>query len=154
MNQCYKKKVDVSYIRWIAILLCVTFGMPLQAAEQNAGPYTVHYNAFNSTFILAEVAKAAQLPRNGKTGLLNIAVQKTDGALPEALEATFKGRVENLLGQAQHLTFVLIQEPDAIYYIAPFTFENEDKLRFYIDVIPAGQKRAISVKFHQTFYRD
>lgn len=152
MKRCYISHKKLKQLG-LAISLFFTAIVPLSAAQQNAGPYTVHYNAFNSTFIKADTAKAAQLPRNGQTGLLNIAVQQT-AALPKPLAATFKGRVVNLLGQAQTLEFVLISEPNAIYYIAPFTFEEEDQLRFYVDVIPEGEKSAIAIKFHQTFYRD
>jgi hypothetical protein len=70
--------------------------------------------------------------------------------------AKVTGRVFNILQQSQSLEFVAVKEQQALYYLAPFTFENEDYLTFKITVKPNDGKPSYSYdfKFQKKMYHD
>lgn len=116
------------------------------------GDYRVYYSAFNSSFVGPEVAAAYDIVRGRDRGLVNIAVMPagTIGGRP----AVVKGQVANIFAQSQELKFLEIREGDAVYYLAPFNFENEDSLTFNITVKPNPDMPSYTLSFQRTFYRD
>lgn len=134
---------------WVCLLaLLVT--LPLRAEQMQAlGPWQVHYNAFNSSFLTPEVAKAYGLERSRYNGILNIAVQDKNG---KALAAGLTGEAKNLTGTIRTLSFQQVKEGDAIYYLAVLPYRNEDTYQFTINIMADGRHETL--KFQQTFYVD
>ncbi len=130
----------------------------LQTAAQNVletDTYSIHYNAFNSTFIDSNAAQQNKLIRSKYTAMLNIAVhQKQADKSPKAVTSILTGSVENLVGQQQTLKFVKIKEGDAIYYIASFKFVDQEQMNFTVDVQPDPNKAPIKLTLSQKFYVD
>ncbi|MFM4989919.1 DUF4426 domain-containing protein, partial [Aeromonas veronii] len=61
---------------WMSGLLALLMTLPLKAEQmKELGPWLVHYNAFNSSFLTPEVAKAYGLERSRYNAIINIAVQ-------------------------------------------------------------------------------
>ena len=119
------------------------------------GDYEVHFSAFNSTFIAPDIAKAYELERSSKHGLVNIAVRHVkDSEIGKAVTANLDGKHKNLLQQSVPLKFREVKEGSAVYYLAGFRFSNEEMLEFSIDVKPEGSDRSYPVKFRQKFYQD
>ena len=116
--------------------------------EQAFGDYVVHYNAFNSTVLLPDVAKAYDFERSKTLGLINISVLKNG----KPVKAEIKVQSANLLGQRRTLNYRLIDEGDAIYYMAEFTFTNDELLHFTLRVTPENSRMTETIKFTQTFY--
>ncbi|MGB5097328.1 MAG: DUF4426 domain-containing protein [Porticoccaceae bacterium] len=116
------------------------------------GDYRVYYSAFNSSLVSPEVAAAYDIVRGRDRGLVNIAVMPagTIGGRP----AEVSGHVANIFAQRQELKFFEVREDDAVYYLAPFNFENEDSLTFNITVKPSPDTPAYTLSFQRTFYRD
>ena len=116
------------------------------------GDYRVYYSAFNSSLVSPEVAAAYDIVRGRDRGLINIAVMPTGtiGGRP----AEVSGHVANIFAQRQELKFFEVREDDAVYYLAPFNFENEDSLTFDITVKPSPDTPAYTLSFQRTFYRD
>ncbi|MFZ2207865.1 MAG: DUF4426 domain-containing protein [Porticoccaceae bacterium] len=116
------------------------------------GDYRVYYSAFNSSFVSPEVAAAYDIVRGRDRGLVNIAVMPagTIGGRP----AVVNGQVANIFAQSQELKFLEVREGDAVYYLAPFNFENEDSLTFNITVKPNPDMPSYTLSFQRTFYRD
>jgi len=116
------------------------------------GDVRVYYSAFNSSFISPDVANAYNIVRGKDRGLVNIAV------VPEGTghgtAALVGGTASNLLAQQQTLEFTEIREGDAIYYLAPFRFSNEDPLSFTIHVRPANADSTNTFTFKRTFHWD
>src|SRR5690606_4735292 len=112
----------------------------------------VYYSAFNSSFISAEVASIYKITRGKDKGLVNIAV------VPEGAEAgttaLVGGAVNNLIQQQQTLDFIEIREGEAVYYLAPFKFDNEDPLTFTIQARPARSHQTSTLTCQRTFYPD
>jgi hypothetical protein len=111
----------------------------------------VHYSAFNSAFLSAEMARQYHLQRTGHEGLINISVLDTSQLGNPAIPSVVKGKVTNLIGQYHQLTFTEVKEGDAIYYLSQFPIEGEDLLSFDIS-IDAELKGRGDLKFQQQFY--
>ncbi|MFA5631712.1 MAG: DUF4426 domain-containing protein [Porticoccaceae bacterium] len=116
------------------------------------GDVRVYYSAFNSSFIAPDVASAYNITRGKDRGLVNIAVVPQGSGHGTA--ALVGGTVNNLLAQQQTLEFMEIREGDAIYYLAPFRFANEDPLNFTIHVRPANAETTSTFTFSRTFHWD
>lgn len=115
--------------------------------------YNVHHNAFNSDFLLPEVARSYDIKRSNKMALLNITVTVPQENAPEKpVAAVVTGTARNLIQQTRHLQFQEIRETDAIYYIAEFPITNELVLHFEINASHDG-KAIGTTKFTQMFYR-
>ncbi|MGY5452226.1 DUF4426 domain-containing protein [Agarivorans sp. MS3-6] len=123
-------------------------------AEQKAilGDYEVHYVAFNSTFIPAEVAKIYGLQRSRYNGLINISVLDSKSADKNAVAVKISGTARNLIGSQSELEFKEIREGESVYYIAQLRHSNEETFRFKI-IIDDG-KRQQTLEFQQKFYVD
>lgn len=142
---------------WCRLGFLLALLLPLAARADDRpfrefGDYRVHYSAFNSSFIDPKIAAAYNIVRGGDRGLINIAVVPTDsvGGRP----AQVSGHVANIFGQRQTLEFFEVREGDAVYYLAPFQFENEDALTFSVTVKPAADLPSYDLSFQRTFYRD
>lgn len=141
-----------------AIALALSLGIISSAqAEQMFSDerYEIHYNAFNSTLIPAEVASRHGLTRSGNRGLINIAVlekQEDGSTLP--VSAAVSGETRNIVQQRQNLSFNEVEEANAIYSISSFQFTNEDLLTITLDVKPASSDQTYRIELQQTFYVD
>ena len=116
------------------------------------GDNRVYYSAFNSSFIDPDIAGLHNISRGKDKGLVNIAVVPEGGKSGET--ALVSGTANDLLQRQQILDFVEIREGDAVYYLAPFSFENEDPLTINISVRPAGASTTHEFSFQRTFYHD
>ncbi len=135
----------------LSLLLLMTAPL-VQANVEPWGDRNILYIAFNSTFVPPSVAKLYDIERSRYRALLNISLMKK-GTQIEALPATVSGVARNLLGNRVELQFKEVREENAIYYIAPLTFSNEEMFRFDITVTDSDG-RSKQVKFEQKFYAD
>ncbi|GMM91396.1 DUF4426 domain-containing protein [Vibrio fortis] len=137
---------------WITALLTSLIALPTWAGQfKNIKDVEVHYSAFNSTFLTAQVAKQYQLKRNGYSAILNISILDTSALGKPATTAKISGTARNLVGNTRTLEFREIKEGDAIYYLAEFPITHEENITFDIDV-NSGLKGAGPLRFTQKFY--
>ena len=124
-------------------------------AEQfvRQGPYEIHYNAFNSSFLTPEVAQQYELIRSQYRALVNVTVLKVDAdGNKTPVTALVSGQAANLLQQAQQLSFKKVQEGPAIYYLSSFRFTEAEQLKLDLSVQPDPNQAPYSIQFNQTFY--
>lgn len=141
------------------LLLVISFmslALPMAAVGDDKvykqdGDNKIFFSAFNSTFIDPDVAVANQIVRGKDKGLVNIAVVLDSGT---GKPAVITGNVYNIFQMSQALEFVEIREQGAVYYLAPFEFENEDFLTFKISVRSDPNKPAYKLKFQKKMYHD
>lgn len=118
---------------------------------QDFGEYRVNYSVFNSDLVSPEVARHYNLVRARDRAFVNISVSK-QGAL-KGVAAKLSGRATNLIQQSRPLKFREIRDQDAVYYLAPLRFENEESLTFNIDlVLPDGSARQLT--FRRQLYKN
>ncbi len=129
------------------------FSLPSQAEQKvQLGNYEVHYVAFNSTFIPAEVAKIYGLQRSRYNGLINITVLDSKSANKAPVAVNISGTARNLIGNQKNLEFKEIREGESIYYIAELRHSNEETFRFKL-TIDDGKSQQL-LEFQQKFYVD
>jgi len=132
-------------------LLFVTAGAVAQEARiiknhEDFGDYRVIYSVFNSDFIQPDIAQKYQLARARDRAYVNVSVVKKDGGI-HGLGAEISGNATNLIQQSRPLKFAEIREGDAVYYLAPLRFENEETLTFNVDVtLPNGKKERVTFR--------
>jgi hypothetical protein len=142
------KKVTMLLIALGCLLLSSTSAHAQQALR--LGPWEVHYNAFNSTLLRAEMAQQYGLERSSTLATINITVLAADLAGKPAQQVTVSGYSMNPLSQQQRLRFEQIIEGDAVYYIAQARFSNLETLRFFITIDDGKQQQTL--RFHKEFW--
>ncbi len=147
-----------SYIKKSLVIL-ITFGLISMSSFSYAdnmkefGNYVVHYNAFRSDTISADVAKQYDLPRSSNHVLINIAVlKKVLHTTGEPVAAKIEGSASNMSGQYKSLNFKLIKEGTAMYYLANTEISNGEHLKFDIKITPAGEKNPVRIRFEKRFF--
>lgn len=126
--------------------------IPEVTSDQVFGPYRVVFTAFNSNFIQPDIAARHNITRGRNRGLVNIALIEADSLSGRA--ALVEGTVTDIMSRQRTLDFFEIREGDAVYYLAPFTFSNQDPLTFRIQVRAEENGEVMPVSFQRTFYRD
>ena len=125
-----------------------------QAVAQNSemfGPFELHYSVVNTTFLEPKTAEAYGITRGKKRAILNLAVREQLEKSSIARAMLLQGRTWDLV-QSQPLEFKEIRESGAIYYIAEFSFINEEWRFFEIDFRPEGADQTYTFKFKHQLY--
>jgi len=108
----------------------------------------VHYSAFPSTFLSADIAKNYKVQRSRYTGLINISVLKSGDTA--AQEVTIKGTAKNLLGVHKPLEFKRIKEGKSIYYLSELSYRNEETYQLSLEIMKGSTTETL--KFQHTFF--
>lgn len=137
----------------LIILLATAFTARAEKVEQ-FGDYRIHYNAFVSTMLSPDVARAYGLTRSRYHAVVNITVQKQTNGETRPISAQVTGTATNLYGKRQNLEMKQVTERDAIYYLAELPFSDKETLTFDIDVMPEGERMTRNVRFKQQFFVD
>ncbi len=126
------------------------------AAEQSMtfGDYTVHYNAFASDLLQAEVAKRYGITRSKGRGVLNVSVLKKTATGTVPVKAAVSATAANLSAQLRTINLREITEKDSVYYLGEFAVNNEETLKFTLQVTPEGGKEPYTATFEQQFFTE
>ena len=142
------------FMKSIFTLLLFVSVSAVAQQQQTFGKFEVHYNAFNSSMLTADVAKAYGIQRSNSRALVNITVLTTNndgGTEPVKARVTATGR--NLTGQTREIDMrEIIENNEAIYYIGELTARNQEMFEFTVLITPVGSDRPFTLKFRQQFY--
>ncbi len=143
-------------MKWLLGVVSALMMSAVQADQVTQfGDYQLHYNTFESTFLTPEIAHQYGLTRTKGQALLNVAVTtQSQGELPQSQRALVSANVKNLLGQIVSLSFITIEEGDAVYYLAPFTKTNDEILKFTVNAKLSADSAPMTVNFQRHFYVD
>ncbi|RMH39874.1 MAG: DUF4426 domain-containing protein [Gammaproteobacteria bacterium] len=142
-------------MRRVALLFLMVVAALVYAEHPNQktiGDVVIHYNVFNASQLSPDVARQYGISRSGNYGVVNVSVRKGKPGDDKPLRASVKGFARNLLSQVKSLDFREIEEKGAIYYIATFRFDNEERLKFELQVQPEGMSSPVAIKFENQFY--
>ncbi len=137
-----------------ALLLSFLLSLGSAAHAQQSerfGPFELHYSVVNTTFLEPQVAATYGITRGKKRAILNLAVREHVETGTEARTMQLKGRTWDLI-QNQDLTFQEVREGPAIYYIAEFSFINEEWRFFEVHFRPEGAGETYTFKFKHQLY--
>jgi hypothetical protein len=137
----------------LAALLWLVSQSAFAQQSERFGPYELHWSVVNTTFLEPAVAAQYGIKRGRKTAIINLAVREhletTNGTEARAMQ--IKGRTWDLI-QNQFLEFKEIREGPAIYYIAEFSFINEEWRFFEMDFRPEGGDTTYTFEFKHQLY--
>jgi IMP cyclohydrolase len=147
-------KKPLSFVIFLVLLALSVTSNAQQARDFDN--YVVHYNALNTNFIPAQVAKGYGIQRSSSRALLNITILKKVADQPDApVNAAVTASGTNLTGQRREIEIREIQEKDgAIYYIGELPVHNLETYNFTVEVIPQGAADPLIIKFQQQFYTE
>lgn len=142
------------YSLFFALIL---FGLSAAQADQSKdfGDYTIHYNAFTTDVLTADVARSYNITRSKNRALLNVSVlKKVMDASVKPVRAQVQASATNL--SAQLMTFEVreLNDQGAIYYIAESQVNHRETLKFDIAVTPEGEDNTYRFSFSQQFFTD
>ena len=141
-----------------ALLLASALLTPLSAMAENsttAGGFTIHHNAFPTSTLTPEVAKAYGIQRSKVRGMLNVSVIKEkEGTTGTSVPARVDVKTLILTGQTSRLPMREIKEQDAVYYVGEFPVQNGEKINFVIEATPEGTTEAFVINMEQQFFAD
>ena len=134
----------------LCMLLTLLFTVPAALAEQKQtlGKWDVHYIVVNTTFFTPETAQNYGIVRSKYNALVNISV--LDSTTGEAQVVSVKGLAKNLLGNSKTLNFKRVKEGEAIYYLAPLSFNDRETFRFNVDIQRGNEVQTL--KFQQEMF--
>lgn len=136
-------------------LLLLAGGQASAEQFERVDNYQIHYSAVSTSFLTPEVAAAYDIQRSKMTALLSVSVleEQPDGST-QPVQAMIDGRVGNLAGQSQPLSFRTVREDGAIYHLALFRIQREEPMRFTLDVRYSRDAAPAEVAFIQRFFVD
>lgn len=136
----------------LALILSAWSNSSVAEQSTRLGPWEIHYNAFNSTFLRAEMARQYDITRSQTNAVLNIAVLAAELPGKPAQQVNVSGYVMNPLSQQQRLDFTEVVEGEAVYYITEVDFTPNERLRFFITVSDGNEQHEL--RFNQEFWKN
>jgi hypothetical protein len=103
--------------------------------------YVIHFNAFTTDQLAADVARNYGITRSKSRAMLNVTVLQTQAGGPnKAVKARVAVQTRNLADQIKDLSLREIVEGDgeAIYYVGDTAVANGETLVFDIQATPEG----------------
>ncbi len=146
--------------RLMKVLVLLTALTTLPAIAQQAmefDDYMVHYNAFSTSLLTPEIAKAYGIRRSDSRALINISVMKKNGDQETtAVKAKVTTTGRNLTGQTRNIEMreVDYSEDAAGYHIGELSVRNLETFDFTVLVTPEGINKPYTVKFRQQFFTE
>ncbi len=136
-------------IRRTLLLSVALLALPVAADQfKSFDGIDVHYIVVNTLFLQPDVAARYNVVRANDRAIVNLSVIDDKGA---AMLAEVTGSTINLLSQTAPLQFAVIKEGNAIYYIAPLQYTDQDVLRFRVTIAVAG-RAPMNLEFQQQMY--
>lgn len=129
-------------------------GFPALADQSKTfGDYSIHYSAFTTDMLTADVARAYNITRSKNRAMLNISVlKKVMDTTGKPVRARVEATATNLSSQLKTFEIRELNDQGAIYYIAEAPVSNRETLRFNIAITPEGEENTYSFTFQQQFF--
>lgn len=119
------------------------------------GDYNIHFIAFNTDILTADVAQTYQITRSKNRALINISVlKKVMGTPGTPSRATVTGTATNMSSQLREIDFKEVLEKGAVYYLAEIAVNNGETFRFNMDITPEGHNETYKLAFQEQFVTD
>jgi len=126
--------------------------VPAGETMKDIGDHVVHFSAFTTDQLPAEIAGLYNIVRSKNRAMLNVSViaKENNSASPAAVEV----KTVNLTGQVKNVTMRRIDEEEAIYYVGDTAVANRETLIFDISVTPEGVDFPSDIRFKREFFTD
>lgn len=128
------------------------------AAQQfeQVGNYQIHYSAVNTSFLPESIAREHRIQRSEAMALLNVSVleEREDGST-RTVPANVNGRISSLGEEdGEPLSFRTLRSGDTPSQVAVFRIQQDEPMRFDLEVRYDRNAEPARVSFIQRFYID
>ena len=134
--------------RYLFSLMLLLSGIAQAEQSKRFDDVEVHYVVVNTLFLRPDVASRYHIVRGKDRAIVNVSVMDSAG---NPMPAEISGTTINLLSQQAPLEFEVFKEEQAIYYIAPFRYTDQDVLRFRITALVA-ERDPMELEFQQQMH--
>ncbi len=143
-------------IKKILSLAFLLFATTVNAEQsKDFGDYTIHYSAFTTDVLTADVARTYGITRSKNRALLNISVlKKVMDASIKPVKASVDASATNLSAQLKSLEIRELNDQGAIYYITETQVNHRETLKFNLSITPLGEQNTYRFSFDQQFFTD
>jgi hypothetical protein len=149
-------KIAVAVTVIIVLLLALLIPRTGHADQTAAfGDIVVRDSAISTDQLFPAVAQSYGIERSNHNGLVNIAIEKKDGAdAGEMIAAVVTGKVADLTGHSRPIRFRETNEDGAVDYLGEFAIDASGTYVFTINVSKVGQTAPYTVKFNRDYAVD
>jgi len=129
--------------------------LPATAADTStsAEGFVVHHNAFSADTLSPAIAQRYGIQRSKTRGVLNVSVIKEKaGTTGTSTAARVEVEAASLTGQKRRVPMREVKEQDAVYYLGEFPVQDQETLKFMIEVTPEGAAKPIKAETSQQFF--
>lgn len=142
------KTTRAGLLMLVVLLAAATCGSALAGRSQRFGEYVVYYNAFDAgSRFTPYVAPSIELNDDPGAGIVIVAVRRPKDESVESVRADVAGRVTNLLGQNEPLTFSEVEDDGYVSYLADYDLERFRTADFSLDITPHGADESFDLEF-------
>ncbi len=139
----------------LAAGLMLLAGTAVAQQYEQVGDYQIHYSAVNTSFLPEEVAREHGIQRSQAMALLNVSVleEREDGttrALPVSVNGTVGGLSSS--DARTSLSFRTLRGGDAPSQVAVFRIQDDEAMRFDLEVLHDRNEDPARISFIQRFY--
>ena len=121
--------------------------------SKDFGDYTIHYSAFTTDVLTADIARVYSITRSKNRALLSISVlKKVMDASIKPVSAEVKASATNLSAQLKTFEIRELNDQGAIYYIAETQVNHRETLKFDLAITPEGEENTYRFSFDQQFF--
>ncbi|RKZ37995.1 MAG: hypothetical protein DRQ37_00530 [Gammaproteobacteria bacterium] len=118
-----------------------------------AGGYQIHHGAVPSEFLDAALARRLGLRRSRGGMMFTVSVVRLTPP-GGSVRATIDLRARNQRGGKKPINLQEIHEGGAVSYLGELRVANGETVIFDMDITPAGEARALKVRYQQAFFVD
>jgi hypothetical protein len=138
-------------------LLLLGLALPLQAQQyEQVGDYQIHYSAVSTSFLSPEVAETYGIQRSPAMALLNVSVlEELEDGSTRSTNAPVSGQVGTVGSESSSpLSFRSLRDGDTLSQIAVFRIQEDEPMRFDLEVRYDRNAAPAEISFIQRFYID
>lgn len=142
-----------SLIGWLMLLMAL---LPAAQADNQVATerHVIHYNAFNTTFLAPQTARAAGIQRSRYRAMLTVAILEQTTTLPaKSVAGQVSAQATNQNDQLKQISMRRFNDGQAIYFLGDFPIEDKEQLTFELTVTPPGEASR-TIQFEQQFFID
>ncbi|HYN79364.1 MAG TPA: DUF4426 domain-containing protein [Lamprocystis sp. (in: g-proteobacteria)] len=138
---------------WLLAAGLATSLSALADTSTSADGFVVHHNAFTADTLSPAIAQSYGIQRSKARGVLNVSVIKEKaGTTGTPTMARVEVQAASLTGQKQRVPMREVREQEAVYYLGEFPVQDQETLKFMIEVTPEGATKAIKAETSQQFF--
>lgn len=141
-------------IRVMLLAIAVSASAPAwsQAHTSKEGPYTLRASTVSSETIPESTAKAHGIERDPRRGILNVLIQRKNGAIEKTLHGDVHAVARDLTGQKREVPMKEVDANGYVSYMGTYDFVRGEVIDFLIDAKPRSGAHELHLTFRDRMW--